>query len=335
MIDNRKQLSTYLFLLILVLPSLIWIFMNVSVWTWDEADYGNKSITLFTTLINEPSQWLRKMLNIYSTRAPMISWIGQFFIIPGLVFNSIDSGLLLSVLIVQFLTLILLFKVLREMFNNVLISYIGCLIIASAPISVFFSITYFVEPLQLFSVIWFLYIMVFARKWDSLSIFFHLVAASSFAMLAKVSSPLYCLGPGLVATWYMLVNAFEPGGLRNIKYTRRHIFISFVAVLLAFCAGIWYWRNFSRVLSHIDYSTTGSRWGADTGFFNKFAFWLGAAQDNFFIHYIFTIVFVLLIVLSVYLFYKYKYTKGLANISAIVAIFQIILVLSVFSSVTN
>jgi hypothetical protein len=49
---------------------------------------------------------------------------------------------------------------------------------------------YLTEPLQCLGVAWFVGIMTLGGRWRRTTLLAHLVAATAYAMLAKVSSPL-------------------------------------------------------------------------------------------------------------------------------------------------
>jgi hypothetical protein len=74
---------------------------------WNEAIYGKGSVELFYTLSHSPKRWLRLIFNILHEQAPGVSWLGQFFVPVGLL-GSIDTALLVSIILTQALTLLLM-----------------------------------------------------------------------------------------------------------------------------------------------------------------------------------------------------------------------------------
>ena len=56
-----------------VLPNLVWIQLDKTVWWWDQAWYGKHSVELFFTLIYSPSEWLPAMLDAFGRQAPGIA----------------------------------------------------------------------------------------------------------------------------------------------------------------------------------------------------------------------------------------------------------------------
>jgi hypothetical protein len=51
LISRLKPLLAYLVPVALISPSLMWIALDRSVWTWDPAGYGKGSVELFYTLV--------------------------------------------------------------------------------------------------------------------------------------------------------------------------------------------------------------------------------------------------------------------------------------------
>ncbi len=207
---------------------------------------------------------------------------------------------------------------------------------ASAPLFVGMSHQFFVEPLQLLAVCWFLLIMSFAPKWDRAFILSQLLAAAAFAMLVKASSPIYCVGPGLVALKYV----FWPGSNRNtFNWTQKRTLVSLSggAILTALALG-WYSRNLTQVLRHISVSSSGpvaELYGKSEPFFNSFGYWLGAAQRNFFAPAVLA-AFAVLIGAGLVYFVKHRparvtFFTGCAGI----AVLQIIVILALFSTSPN
>jgi len=134
-ISKLKPLLTYMVPVVVISPSLIWITLDKSIWTWDPALYGKGSVELFYTLIYSPGNWVLLMLNVLRAQAPGVTWFGQFFVPAGHLLGSIDVGLLLSVWVTQALTLVLMYRSVWELSaQNHLVSIVGCLVIASAPL---------------------------------------------------------------------------------------------------------------------------------------------------------------------------------------------------------
>jgi hypothetical protein len=336
--SQPKLLRTYLVPVAMIAPSLIWIALDKSVWTWDPALYGKNSVELFFSLIYAPLDWISQMLDVLPGAAPGVSWFGQFFVPLGYLLGSIDVGLLLSIWVTQALTLMMMYGSIWELSgHNQLVSITGCLIIASAPLFVGMSHQYFAEPLQVLAVAWFVMIMSFAPKWNRAFILSQLLVATPVAMLAKASSPLYCLGPGLVALWYV----FKPGRSSSAKHEwlQKSVVVALAAGIIMNVATIaWYYRNITHVIHHIWIASSGpiaELYGKKEFFLNAMLFWLGSIQNAFFLPM------VLLISVLIFGFGVMRYfvnckmqTKHFTICSGI-ALLQILMVLATFSLNSN
>jgi len=279
------------------------------------------------------------MLHAFGTKAPGVAWIGQFFVPIGQLFNSIEFGLFLFIILTQIATLILTYRIGRELcFDHKLVPLAGCVLIASAPLFVGLSHQYITEPLQLFAVTYFYWISVKAPRlcvWDVLS---HLIMATSLAMLAKSSSPLYCILPALIAFFYMLKSIISaPRDAVNQLTAKMPLMIGSLIALAA--TSFWYVVNFKHVLRFIQIASSSEialDYGTKDIFINKLIYWLAALQRNFFLLPI--LILLGLLVLIVVILYciqlidrKNMLKFSSSSIVVFAAIGQVVLVLIVLS----
>jgi hypothetical protein len=333
-----KPLLVYLVPVALISPSLIWTALDKSVWMWDEAIYGKGSVELFYTLSHSPKRWLRLMLHILHEQAPGVSWLGQFFVPLGYLLGSIDVSLLLSILVTQALTLVLIYRSVRELSgHNRLVSIGGCLVIASAPLFVAMSHQYLAEPLQLLAVTWFVLIMSFAPKWPPAFILSQILVATAVAMSAKVSSPLYCLGPGLVAFWYVFKP--EPSSFIKHEWLQKRVIVTLAAgALLSLAAMAWYYQNITYVMQHVSDASTGpiaEIYGKKDTFLDTLIYWLGSVQNSFFLPIIFFLMSLVFGLAVIHYLTKPKTLAKHFTLCSLTAVFQITIVLGVFSFSSN
>ena len=334
--EKVKPRVAYLLPIAMVVPSLFWIALDESVWMWDQSIYGTGSVELFYVMVHSPGRWLRR-LNIPQVQAPGISWLGQFFVPLGYLLGSIDTALLISIIMTQAITLLLVWRVFRELADrNESVTSAGCLAIASAPLFVAMSHQYLTEPLQLLAVAWFLLIMSFAPKWNRAFTLSQLLAATPVAMLAKVSSPLYCAGPSLVALWYV----FRPDSFSTkARGNSVKLAVIFVAGFLLNVAAIrWYSRNIKRVVEHVSMSSSGpvaEIYGKKDTILNTLIYWLEALRNSFFLPTVFALLGILSVsAVAVYVFKRPIRPKHF-TVCALVSLSQIIIVLVVFSFASN
>ncbi len=330
-----KTRLSYIVPALMISPSLIWITLDKSVWPWDQALFGRVSVELFYGLTYTPTAWVNQMLHAIGGKEPGVSWFGQFFVPLGYLLGSIDIGLLLSIWVTQALTLILFYRSVRQLSGqDQLLGVVGSLMIASAPLFVAMSHQYFAEPLQLLAVTWFVMIMSFASSWNRAVILSQLVLATTIAMLAKVSSPLYCLGPGLLALWHV----FNPSLSRTFRseWLQKPVLVVIGLGILIWVATIgWYYTNLHWVIQHASDSSFGPvvklYWGTKGPFFSVITFWLTAMKESFFLSSVLLMSAVILGVgLIVYAISRNRPTKHFTACGCIAAL-QLALVLCVFS----
>ena len=118
------------------IPSLIWIFTDKRVWPWDPAWYGEVSVELFYRLTHTPEKWLELLFSAFSIKAPGVAWLGEFFVPLGMALDSIEFGLLFSILTTQFVALLLSYRLLKKLTHNSIIAALSSLLIVAAPLSV-------------------------------------------------------------------------------------------------------------------------------------------------------------------------------------------------------
>lgn len=336
---SLSQALVYLIPAICLAPSLVWVLSDKSVWPWDQSWYGEVSIELFYTLTHAPSNWIPALVSAFGAKAPGIAWLGQFYVPLGVIFGSIDTGLLLSVLTMQFATLILTIRYLSELTGGqTLISATGGLITASAPLFVAMSHQYFVEAMQLLGVSWFILIATRSPKWNPWIILGHLMTAGSFALLAKVSSPLYCVCPLVIASGYLLKPFDGNSGLESNWRQKKHLITFAMGALLLTGTVAWYARNLNEVLRHVRLSATGSSaelYGVSESFLHQSVYWGSALQQSVAFPAI-CALFVVLVSAGLLrlLFRRSSLSKRFAVFAAVSAV-QLVLVLAAFSVSSN
>jgi len=114
----NKNMVVYIFLLITIFPSIIWIFLDQSVFPWDQSWYGQVSVELFYRLTHSPLEWFKQMIYAFGSKAPGIAWLGQFFVPIGQLIGSIDIGLLLSIVATQFIVLLLIYHIVLKLTDS-------------------------------------------------------------------------------------------------------------------------------------------------------------------------------------------------------------------------
>lgn len=317
-----------------VAPNIVWNAVDKTAWAWDLAWYGKHSVDLFFTLIYTPSEWPPAMLNAFGRQAPGIAWIGQFFVPVGLVTGSIDAALLLSVVAAQAAVLVLVARAVAEWSEGTLTyAATGVIAMAGTPLFIAMSHYYLVEMMQTTAVAWFVFIMARAPAWSRTLIVSQLALATAFAMLAKVSSPLFCFGPGLVALYYV-VRPARSGATDRIATT---ITLA-IAIPVGAATIAWYYRNFQFVVAHVAMASTGpvaELYGKAEWLLPSLEFWLSALGRNFFSRPTLVVSIALVIAGVLAALTRRGASPGLFRIAAVVAAIQVAVTLGVFSLSSN
>jgi hypothetical protein len=275
-----QQASPYLAIAVLLSPSLYWIAGDNQVWPWDMAWYGQVSAELWQALADSPSQWWAWMVSAFSIKAPGIAWFGQLFVPLGERLGSIEIGLLLSVILVQFGSLALTYRIAREQFSgSASLAFLGVLLTAAAPLFVAMSHEYLTESHQLFAVTYFYWIAAVSQRLRRMQTAGHLLFATALALLAKASSPIYCVIPGCIAIYDAFRRKEEPVS----QPAPAEKLLLFAAIVVATATALWYAKNFTTLLEFVNIAASSDvalNYGKRDVFLNKLLYWLAAAQKS-------------------------------------------------------
>jgi Flp pilus assembly protein TadD len=281
---KKKIFLGWLVSLILLIPSVIWIFLNRQPFPGDHSSYAIDSMNLYYAMSDSLVEWLQEMRSVGYLRGPAISWVGQFFVGFGLAVGSVDTSLLFSGIVVEAITIFLLFIAVLELSNNrVSVALLAALILSAAPKFIGAPHLFNIEPLQTLAVAWFVLILAFTPKWSMALVVGQLLLAGAFSIVAKSSTPIYVVIPAAA----ILYSAFfssrksKPGG-----WAERDTKVSWgLGVLLLLAAVVWYLQNWVSVVNHALRSGFGPNaevWGQADTFINTLIFWLKELESLYF-----------------------------------------------------
>jgi len=331
---NEKKLP-YLVAFFLILPSISWIFFDNNVWSWDQAWYGEVSVNLYYKLTNSFLLWPKEMATAFGTKAPGIAWLGQFFVPLAKMTGSIDRSLLLSVVVTQFLSVVLIYKIVLQLTNKKAMAILGSLIMVSSSLFTAMGHQYLVESLQLLAITLFIFILINAKKWNRYEIILSLIFAISFALIVKITSPLYVFLPGALVVWSLFKNPNKISIKEYFKKKKNIIYYILGLLFMFFVIG-WYMVNWEAIFKFMRSVSSGSvaeLYGVRAPFFQKFSFWLSSFQKSFFVPIVMYFIF---FILGVYLFqYMFLKKHKLFELPILISISSIMLVLIFFSFQVN
>src|SRR5262249_8499967 len=62
---------------LVLFPSVVWIRKAQWVWPWDEADYAEVALKIHHAASDGPLAWLRALIAVPDSRAPLLPWLAQ------------------------------------------------------------------------------------------------------------------------------------------------------------------------------------------------------------------------------------------------------------------
>jgi hypothetical protein len=222
---------------------------------------------LHNQLGTDATGWWDAMLSI-ADKPPMLPWVGQFFVPIGRIIGNIDSGLLIVTFLASCASVFLMYETLKKLLGERSIAVLGALVVASAPVFLNTSRTFYVQQLQLAAVTWFIYIMAHAKGWDSTYIIFQMISAGAFAMLTMLSSPAFCILPILVSGFHVLKT-----GKSGWKFGWKHVPFLISSIVLLTGAISWYLRNAFTALAWASFSSRYVFGGDAVGYWEKLTLW--------------------------------------------------------------
>ncbi len=280
---------------IVMVPGAVWIALDRSVWPWDPAWYGQSTVDLFLDLTRHTKEWPASMVRTLEMKAPAICWLGQFFVPLQALLGSVSAALFAFMLGVFAGSVLMTFVSLR-LVASVGAALLAGLAMASAPLLIGLSRNYFVEPLQVLTVCWFLYVA--SRKAGRVTLALDLVIATAFGLLVKTSTPAYVLAIGLLIL--LRIAWRRPPGVTEVASPPRLRIV--VCALVTTSCVVWYARNWQSVISFVISASSGEiskLYGHAGPFPEKLWFWIHQGSLAFFANPWFGISWVALVVLAI------------------------------------
>ena len=271
-------------LIVILIPNVLWILRDHTPWPWDQAWYGEVSVNLWFNLTHTMSNWLHTMLAGIDMKPPGIVWLGQLFVPLGPVFGSIESALLFSVLVTQALTLYLVFRIGRALApDSYAVPALGVVFASTGQIFVGLSHQFYVEPLQALAVAWTVLVVIRCREWSVPRILLHVAGTLILGLLAKATTPLYCLLPFLYIGLVMMRKPWSQGWQSEWRKTSMRVLALAVCVAGPLAVG-WYAMNLKAVWRHVREASSGEialQYGMRASAPAKLAIWLKLLYESF------------------------------------------------------
>ncbi|MGV1867236.1 MULTISPECIES: glycosyltransferase family 39 protein [unclassified Rhizobium] len=269
---SNARFSVWLGAIALVVPSLIWIARDRSVWSWDPSHYGRIALLIWNGALGGFSSLYSAMLTPSAT-APLAYWFAAPFIALAPMTGRVERAISLGNVTLAIFSLVLIFHIIRSWTGSGKAASLGMITLAGMPL--FFSSIdlFFAEMGQIFSATLMLFVAERATKVGKFELGLWLVFASSVAMLAKLSS-MFFIAP-LVAYTAIAVIVSSRVIKPELGLTRM---ISLIIAAVAALAGaiFWYWNNYEQAIAHaIRFSSTqyAEIYGTKADILHKFVGW--------------------------------------------------------------
>jgi hypothetical protein len=260
----------------LIAPIFIYILLDKNQFWGDACTYGALSIRLWLTLLNNPHEWFLKVFTAHPYRPPLVYAWGEFFVPVGHALGSIGTGLRLSILAASIASLFLTWRILKRLFENTTISFIGCLIMASAPLFISQSRLFRLEIPQLFITLCFINLMLTASDQDKISVWSKMAILGCLGLLIKISTPIFLIIPIFI----LLQKLFKKDSIPFETISYKHLLLGITALFLSIYTFAWYVTHLKRemVYFHKSYLLND----LPLSFMERISYWLSSIQDCFF-----------------------------------------------------
>jgi 4-amino-4-deoxy-L-arabinose transferase-like glycosyltransferase len=228
---------------VLVLPSVVWVAIDRSIWPWDPSWYGEVSVDLWATLRTDPSAWPSAMMHaFFGQKPPAVAWLGQLFVPLGEVFGRDQTALLLSTVLCQAAVVAFVYAASLRLANGAT-AMVAAFLVAASPLFVSMSHGYWAEPIQTVAVAWLVLILAGAAERRPALTLAQLPGALALAMLAKLSSPAYVAAPAAGVLLLVWLYRARPSDARPAWREPAVVASSVISAFLVVGALGWYWIN--------------------------------------------------------------------------------------------
>ncbi len=270
---------------LLLAPTVVWLGVDRTPWSWDPAWYGEVSCDLWWTLKHQPEAWSAAMLSAFGIKAPAIAWIGQFFVPLGQAVGNIDDLLMAVPLCAALVTIRLWFLLGNELWGgDPRGGWLMALLGAGAPIFVGITHQFFVEPLQLLGITWLWWLAVRAPQLSRVRLAASAALAGAFLLAVKVTSPAFAVMPAGLIIWRW-VASHQPWFSRGRCARTADVLLVAAGVGVGVITAAWYARNLGALREFVAFAAQDDSsliYGRRPDFWLKWGFWVPAIYREFF-----------------------------------------------------
>jgi hypothetical protein len=268
---------------LLLTPSLIWIFKDVTVWPWDQSNYAVRTLGDVQSMEYGFLSWYQHLMAPIVT-PPLLVWTGQLFAPLSALIGRYEPALLLTNILFGFLTLIFVGSAARRLTNSIAAAVTAILICAGSSIFLAMTNNYFAESPQIMAVALLTRVTIEAGYEPWRVFLAKFLFASIIAMGAKFSAFIIIIPFALYALCVLFIRR---KALPQASSSRRIIVAGILCIPISAAIIIWYILNISFVLGHarrFSSSELALNYGTESSFFTKLDLWwnnLSAAVTPF------------------------------------------------------
>jgi hypothetical protein len=259
-------------IVLLVVPNVIWVFRDQSVWPWDQASYGEGALQLADAARNGFAAWLKGMMNAGVTKPPLLQWSAQAAVPLESILGSYERALLLVNIAAGAATLALVFSTVLRLGGSPVAGLAAVLLCGGAPLFIGMMHQFLVEPVQALTLAGLMRLSLEAGRLSGLRFTAATSIMVAFALLAKTTSLVF-VAPFVL--YMILVRLCARGNTASVVTRPDLMLAGAAAVLIAVTIG-WYAVNWHFVLAHIRNATSNEvalHYGSIGTLAGKLHFW--------------------------------------------------------------
>jgi 4-amino-4-deoxy-L-arabinose transferase-like glycosyltransferase len=267
--------------ILLLMPSLLWICLDRSVWPWDSAWYGEVSIHLYLTWHHSFGEWIRSIWTALPNRGPGLVWLGELFLPAGISFGRPELGLSFCQWLIQAASACVLYRSAIILFADSVAAFAAVALLCSAPLFIGMTHTYMTEPIQGLACAIFVYVLCGVDRRPVLRSGLLLGLALVFATLGKVTSVLYLFCPLLL---FVILLARRRSELWHAELDVQDVALAVALGAAGIICSYWIYRNFSGVVGHALQASSGAAseyYGSRSRLTYKLLYWMRAMLMSF------------------------------------------------------
>jgi hypothetical protein len=241
---ERAALIT--FIAVLVLPSVIWILNDHSVWPWDHARYGDWTLRTWEARLLGPVGWFNFMIHALGGTPPLIAWAGQFFVPLQHLTGDFESAMLFFNVCVASGTLLLVYLTARSLDAGILAGLGAIAMCGGSQLFIALTHNYLTEMVQCFATASIMFVAWRAEKRSLVRTLSLALGAVGLSFLSKASSATFVL-PFLT---YIAVALFVTSTLPKHPTTESDFILLVLATALFGATLAWYFVNWESTVGH-------------------------------------------------------------------------------------